>query len=263
MEVKIRQDQHGQKIYKILWPNTQLEFHLVDRNSINYDKEAVYILMDKFRRCFYIGEAGPTKSGGVSNRLQTHRWEKEFWDCALIISDSHGDFKQEDIRKWFEWKLNEIAKAANTAVVLSTAGVQNEPYGMLDLLDAVLSVCRLIGISWAFQIEAPQESVPPPKKLVKPNKSVKSVKAKAQKTATANNQPEHWNGKTQLAKLIARRGGNEGAFGGILQFFSEEGAKARRHCHPGSKWRKLLEDAGIKFDKDDFVIDWKNAKNPL
>ena len=31
---------------------------------------------------------------------------------------------------------------------------------------------------------------------------------------------EHWNGRTQLARLIARRGGNEGAFGGILHYFS-------------------------------------------
>ena len=74
---------------------------------------------------------------------------------------------------------------------------------------------------------------------------------------------ETWSGKTQLAKLIARRGGNEGAFGGILQYFAPVGSKVRRPCHPGSKWRKLLEDAGVKFDKDAFVSDWTCAKNPL
>lgn len=72
-----------------------------------------------------------------------------------------------------------------------------------------------------------------------------------------------WNGKTQLAKLIARRGGNEGAFGGILQYFADKGSKVRKPCHPGSKWRKPLEDAGVKFDKNDYVIDWQCAKNPL
>ena len=69
---------------------------------------------------------------------------------------------------------------------------------------------------------------------------------------------ERWDGKTQLAKLIARRGGNEGAFGGILHYFSR-----MRPCGKASKWRKLLESAGIKFDANDYVINWAVAKNPL
>ena len=69
---------------------------------------------------------------------------------------------------------------------------------------------------------------------------------------------EHWEGKTQLAKLIARRGGNEGAFGGILHYFSRV-----RPCVKTSKWRELLEFAGIKFDANDYVINWAVAKNPL
>ena len=69
---------------------------------------------------------------------------------------------------------------------------------------------------------------------------------------------ERWEGKTQLAKLIARRGGNEGAFGGILHFFSR-----MRPCVKTSKWRELLESAGIKFDTKDYVINWAVAKNPL
>lgn len=69
---------------------------------------------------------------------------------------------------------------------------------------------------------------------------------------------ERWDGKTQLAKLIARRGGNEGAFGGILHFFSR-----KRPCVKSSKWREMLEQAGLKFDANDYVIDWSIAKNPL
>jgi hypothetical protein len=69
---------------------------------------------------------------------------------------------------------------------------------------------------------------------------------------------ERWEGKTQLAKLIARRGGNEGAFGGILHYFSR-----MRPCGKASKWRTILESAGIKFDANDCVIDWAVAKNPL
>ena len=69
---------------------------------------------------------------------------------------------------------------------------------------------------------------------------------------------ERWEGKTQLAKLIARRGGNEGAFGGILHYFSR-----MRRCAKTSKWRVLLESVGIKFDANDYVINWAVAKNPL
>ena len=69
---------------------------------------------------------------------------------------------------------------------------------------------------------------------------------------------ERWNGRTQLAKLIARRGGNEGAFGGILHYFS-----GRRPCVKSSKWRELLVAAGIQFDERDYVIDWTVAKNPF
>lgn len=55
--------------------------------------------------------------------------------------------------------------------------------------------------------------------------------------------------KTSFAKYIARLGGNEGAFGGILQYF-------RKHhpCAPTSKWRKLLERNGVAFDTKDFVV---------
>ena len=69
---------------------------------------------------------------------------------------------------------------------------------------------------------------------------------------------ERWKSKTQLAKLIARRGGNEGAFGGILHFF-----RRKRPCVKGSKWRSALESAGLKFDAQDNVIDWSETKNPL
>ena len=98
-------------------------------------------------------------------------------------------------------------------------------------------------------------------------RSASNIKSNAKKKATGGRvsapRGEAWKGKTQLAKLIARRGGNEGAFGGILQFFAEAGSKVRKPCHPGTKWRKPLEDAGVKFDSVDFVVDWEHAKNPL
>jgi len=69
---------------------------------------------------------------------------------------------------------------------------------------------------------------------------------------------ERWSGKTQLARIIARRGGNEGAAGGILHYF-----RGMRPCRKSCKWRRLLEEAGVQFDKRDFVTDWEHAKNPL
>lgn len=67
-----------------------------------------------------------------------------------------------------------------------------------------------------------------------------------------------WTNKTSLAKQIAIRGGNEGAFGGILHYFTH-----RKPCFPTSKWYPLLQQAGIKIDKNGYVIDWSKAKNPL
>jgi len=67
-----------------------------------------------------------------------------------------------------------------------------------------------------------------------------------------------WATKTQLAKLIAKRGGNEGAFGGILHFFNR-----RRPCPVTSKWRVPLESVGVKFNAKDFVVDWTCAKKRM
>lgn len=64
-----------------------------------------------------------------------------------------------------------------------------------------------------------------------------------------------WKGPTEFAKYVAKRGGNIGAFGGILHFLSR-----RKPCSAKSKWRKPLEFIGVKFDKNDFVLDWKCAK---
>lgn len=103
--------------------------------------------------------------------------------------------------------------------------------------------------------------VPGQEVVVKPIKREAPVPKSKSKTAKTGG--TSWSGKTQLARLIARRGGNEGAFGGILQYFAPVGSKVRRPCHQDSKWRNLLDEAGVKFDQDDFVIDWECAKNPL
>jgi len=67
-----------------------------------------------------------------------------------------------------------------------------------------------------------------------------------------------WKNATQFAKWVARQGGNEGAFGGILHFLSR-----RKPCTIKSKWRKPLEKIGVKFDSQDFVSEWKCAKKTV
>lgn len=84
------------------------------------------------------------------------------------------------------------------------------------------------------------------------------VSAKKTRADVAKESCVSWKGKTQLAKIIARRGGNEGAFGGILHYFSR-----MRPCVKSSKWRAALENVGIRFDNKDYVVDWQEAKNPL
>lgn len=69
---------------------------------------------------------------------------------------------------------------------------------------------------------------------------------------------EKWTSRGELARMFAKRGGNEGAAGGIDQIL-----RGKRSCKSASKWRKPLEDAGIKFDEKDMVIDWSSANNPL
>ena len=72
-----------------------------------------------------------------------------------------------------------------------------------------------------------------------------------------------WKNKTQLARLIVQRAGKPGSFGHMQLMFADKTCKTRRPCPKTSEWRKPLEDAGLKFDKDDFVIDWRCARNPL
>ena len=144
MKVKVTKEGGcGEKDFHIVWPDSQLEFHFGARDfHFNDVNEAVYILMDSARRWFYIGETGATKRGGVHNRFNTHKAKKE-WDCALVIVDRTGDFKQDSLRRYFEWKLNCIAKEDKRCTVDSSAGEQNEMVEAQDRLSQILSVCRL------------------------------------------------------------------------------------------------------------------------
>ena len=267
MKVEIRPDENGQKTFTIYWPKSELEFLLVERGSkISYSKEAVYILMDKFRQRFYIGETGSTKGGGVVNRLRVHKWKKNFWDCALVIIDPHGGFGRDDDRRWYEWRLFEIAKefskGEEAVEILSSAAEQNKPYGAEETLKVILSVCRLIGISWAFYEEEGHETESSTKKGTT-KKKPKAAKKPAKTKPSAKGSPKKGLNQTQVAKYIANRIGKQGSYGHIWLILAGKGNKNGRKCGKGSELRKPMEEVGIKFDDDDYVIDWKDAKIPV
>lgn len=90
-----------------------------------------------------------------------------------------------------------------------------------------------------------------------------NAKKKVSRSRSSVSCREAWHGKTQFAKLIARRGGNEGSFGVILRYLAPKNSTSRLPCRQDGRWRDLLEGAGVKFDRHDFVTDWQHAKNPL
>lgn len=354
MKVNFKRENTNDEIFKIYWPDSQMRFYLIDRDVKPIGvKEAVYILMDKFRTKFYIGETGPSKKGGVQNRSQTHKWQKNFWNCALVIEDRNEEFKEQDIRKWFERRLFEIAKERSAAdkkyEVLSSAGKQEDlPYE--NRIRDILAVCRFLGIPWGYAIDRKQGDVsmgatkgsdgsnkpskPSTRRKTLPNFTYEmaGVPEGAELKFTEGNQrvmakgknevvfegvsyslsgfvkkfmPDRkrnrkdsyrgpayftfngklltelrekkgkkgnavvvhkrtaaaryrWVNKTQLSKLIASHGGNAGSDGHILLTLSR-----KRRCPPDSKWRSVLSEVGLKFDKENYVVDWTKAKNPV
>ncbi len=82
-----------------------------------------------------------------------------------------------------------------------------------------------------------------------------SVKPKQKGAGT---RAQAWTLVTQLAKIIAERGGNAGSHGHVYLTLAR-----KRRCPVSSKWRPVLESVGLKFDANDYVIDWTVAKNPL
>lgn len=79
-----------------------------------------------------------------------------------------------------------------------------------------------------------------------------------QRCADASSPGVIWTNKSQLARIIASRGGKIGAADGIAQIL-----RRKRSCPQTSKWRLALEAAGLKFDSQNKVINWAVAKNPL
>ena len=252
--MKIMIDQSESKgMREFVLIGTSLRACLIKReeNPSSLHTASVYILMDHRRVGFYIGETGDTSGGGFCNRFCSHKSNKKekWWGLALCFTDTSELFSNERIRKWIESRLNEIAKN-DGHLVMSTAE---------DKLREILRVCWLLGIPWGNEDYMETNC--------NGQKKVKKVMPTTKVNPSAVKHPPAvggmWTGKTQLANLIAQREGKPTSRGHLLAYFGEPGNKSRRPCPKGSCWRKPLENAGVKFDKDDFVSDWTCARNPL
>jgi len=96
------------------------------------------------------------------------------------------------------------------------------------------------------------------RKLDRRSAAAMRLNQRRQRVAGASSPDAMWTNKSQLARIIAARGGNVGAADGIAQIL-----RRKRSCPKTSKWRLVLEAAGLKFDSQNKVINWATAKNPL
>lgn len=251
--MKITIDLSWKGMREFVFPGTSLEACLImrDETPSSIHAASVYILMDHRRHGFYIGETGATSGGRFYKRFNSHKSGKKekWWEQALCFTDKTL-FSDERTRKWIESRLNVIA-AEEGCLVLSTAAAASSaptPHAE-DKLREILGVCWLLGIPWGSE-DCTKASGATPKT---------GISTKKVKSGTGGK----WNGKTQLARLIAQRTNKPKSVGTVLGLLGDVGNKSRRRCGEESVWRKPLEDAGVKFDENGYVSDWTCAKNPL
>lgn len=204
MKVDFERDGINDEVFIINWPDSQICFHLIRRgDKLSGVKEAVYILMDKFRTKFYIGETGE-----VQGRFRTHKWQKDFWHCAVVIEDRNGAFKKQDVRKWFEWRLYQIASERSREdkkyEILSRAGRQEDRSFLENRINDILAVCRFLGIPWGYASAVNEKSRPVKKNT--PDKAI-SLHEKTERKRPAPNFSFEMAGVPTGAELIFTEGG--------------------------------------------------------
>ena len=86
-------------------------------------------------------------------------------------------------------------------------------------------------------------------------RSATKIRSNALKSTKAKNNAvrKTWDSKSQFALWIAKKGGSEGSLGHILSVL-----RGTRPCADNSKWRKLLEREGIKFNATNFIKNWSS-----
>lgn len=208
----------------------------VPAKSSEKRKGVVYILCDDHcRNCVKIGRT----SGELAKRLRSLQTGNPWIRPYATLETS----RFEDVEKF----LHDVIKLISRGKQVGNSEFYR--FSPEDAKTILLQFRRLLPAD-DFQFREYRDSV----------SRARAGKSKPTQSVQAS-EPLHgetWKNVTQLAKLIARRGGNEGAFGGILHFFNR-----KRPCVKSSKWRAALEAAGVKFDANDFVKEWSCARNPL
>lgn len=212
----------------------------------------------------YVGKAGEraNESLGVMNRIKEHTRDKyKDWNEAIVLTWRENNLNATKV-SFLEHEFHEELKRllgekmlANDSTPSRSRPDDRELYVLGRFV--TFHAPRLISaLGYSFFEEKKKRT----RKVVK---KVTSPKVEISKESVCTADEGAWRSKTELARLIARRAGNEGAKNGVAQYFAPVGSKVRKPCHQDSKWRTPLENAGVKFDKDDFVIDWTCARNPL
>ena len=67
----------------------------------------------------------------------------------------------------------------------------------------------------------------------------------------------------EVCELINGKNQSEVSDPNVGLILAGKANKSGRRCGKDSEWRKPIEEVGIKFGNDDYVINWKDAKIPV
>lgn len=232
--------------YRLLWDK------VAEMKSAEVlDMPGIYFIIEKkgnekHKPRIYVGQGDKRKNQkAMLNRVKEHKRKGEFtWadDVVFIrIPDSFGPTELSFLENKF-YQLIVEAEAYDAS--------QEDPHKAIPRDEIKYQVnCVLEEAEWILSIFGHRPFTAPHTRSAE-NKPI------LRKVAT-----ETWENVTQLCKIIARRGGKEGAYGGILQYFNT--AKSRKPCTQKSKWRQPLESIGVIFDEKDFVSDWSKVPKEI
>lgn len=233
--------------YRLLWDKVAEV-----KSAGELDEPGIYFIVEKkgstsSKPHIYVGQGDKRKNQkAMLNRVKEHKRKGEYaWADDVIfirVPSSFGPTELSYLENQF-YQLIVEAGAYN-------AGNQADPHKATPRDEIKYQVgCVIEDAEWILSIFGHRPFTAPHTRSTE-NKPI------LRKVAT-----ESWENVTQLCKIIARRGGNEGAYGGILQYFNT--SKSRKPCSLTSKWRKPLESVGVIFDEKGFVSDWSKVPKEI
>jgi hypothetical protein len=195
---------------------------------------------------------GMVKIGKTSNPVNTR--SKQLYNTA--IPTEFVEFASLKTSKYAQ--VEELVHRILTKLTRKRVNENREFYKIKpqEALEILTDVSRLLSTQdCSFNIPGETKKDKPQKKAVA---TKKPLRPKTPKSPSLPEGKGRWGNKTQLANLLAEHGGNPGSGGHLLLTLS-----GKRKCPVTSRWCPVLSSVGIKFDANDFVVDWTKAKNPL